>query len=348
MVTRVLSFAPSVVTGNDFIPDASDITYVEVAKLFTEETCQQKALEVHHFDVVIMPSDDLEEHRGVAVFFYALRFLKDEASIVWVHEPSWYPYISKMIEVNGGAVFQTVSSLFECKMVKYTRPNMCFMTMILGDVYKTKVAIGTQSKAEYAKAAGYPLEAVETMPEGLDLEGRPMSWARILLFKHYLEKYEYIFYVDGDTILLNDTFAPEMMLALMKHDQHTLLLGRDHNAENCGVMLVRRSPELIDLLDRMWACTYCINHIWWENKAFVDLYAKDEQVRNIVRVIPKNHCNLINAYVSNYKKNWLIHFAGVRNDLTGQMTRHYKQKRQDVRFSIDMFKSYIECVKELN
>lgn len=332
-MTLVLSFSP------DYIEDGAELHYFDQADLFTDRAKEQ--LSKHHFDKVVL--NQQEPHLGVAVFFYVLRFLKDEARIVWASNsgPIW---IDQLLGENvmSNVIFQKMHG-----EIIYHRPNMCLMTMILGEAYKAKVELGTASKKDYAEATGMKLEAVEEMPPGLNLEGRPMSWARILLFKHYLEKYEYIFYVDGDTILLNDTFAPEMMLVLMQ-EQHKMLVCQDQNGQNLGVMLIKRSPELIALLDRMWACTYCINHMWWENKAFIDLYAKHEDVRKIVRVIPKPYTPIINAYVNNYKSGWLIHFAGIRNDLPGHMNRHYRDKRQKMKYNTCLSETYWQLFASLH
>lgn len=321
----------------NFTKNDNGLSVVALSDLFTHET--RTMLKNRSFDTCILPKF-ADTQQATATFFYILRFLEDTAIITFADKES---FDNLAFVVANDCIFKRTGD----NKLLYTRPSLCLFTLTLGDNYRRIVEAGTLSKQAYADVAGYPLEIITEIPADMDIEGRPMSWAKLPLFQRCFQKYNYIFHIDADTVILNDTFTPEMMLVLM-HPKQTMLLCHDINGPNCGVILMKKSRELFTLLDRMWACTYCINHCWWENKAFIDLYNNDEGVRDIVHLVPQAHCNLINAYQNNYNRNWLIHFAGVRANLGGQMHKQHSYHRMTVQYDTSMFRQFLEYSRSIH
>lgn len=57
--------------------------------------------------------------------------------------------------------------------------------------------------------------------------------------------------------------------------QHPEGLPSRGEVENAGVILARRSPELLEFLRAVWRRTEYTDHNWWENAAILDLLGRE-------------------------------------------------------------------------
>jgi hypothetical protein len=78
---------------------------------------------------------------------------------------------------------------------------------------------------------------------------RPTSWSKLLAMRKYLPQYDFLFYVDVDTIITNVDVKLEDIVDY-GYDQ---ILAADRNGLNCGVWLIRNTPWSLWFLDEMWA-----------------------------------------------------------------------------------------------
>lgn len=64
------------------------------------------------------------------------------------------------------------------------------------------------NKVQYAQRHGY------TFIDASDLldASRPASWSKIVAVKHYLQEFEWVFWVDADTVITNSSIKVESLL----------------------------------------------------------------------------------------------------------------------------------------
>ena len=101
------------------------------------------------------------------------------------------------------------------------------------------------NKQAYADRHGYD---VIVDGEIID-DSRPTSWSKLLAMRKYLPYYDFLFYVDVDTIITNVDVKLEDIVDY-GYDQ---ILAADRNGLNCGVWLIRNTPWSMWFLDEMWA-----------------------------------------------------------------------------------------------
>jgi len=185
------------------------------------------------------------------------------------------------------------------------RVGIC--TLMIGHEYKNTINKCTQTQVAYASKHSYDRITDETVYDPT----RPISWSKIHLIKKYLKDYDYLLWMDADVMVINSNVKIETFLM-----DEFLLLGRDLNTLNCGMMLLRNCPKTFEFLDDVWSQTEFINHPWWEQAAVIHLYPK---YKSDIKVIPRELCHTFNAYDKSIdrfypwvKGDWVVHFAGLR------------------------------------
>jgi hypothetical protein len=150
---------------------------------------------------------------------------------------------------------------------------------------------------------------------------RPPSWYKIeLVLQEFKKGYDCVMWVDADTMVVNfnhDFFS-------MLNDTHNIFLSEDTNGINMGVVVWKNTPEVVEILNKIWSMKEFINHTWWEQGAFRNLYDSNwKDIKNIVQFIPQN---ILNAYdYGSYglpphpegeinPKSFIAHFPGWNKD----------------------------------
>jgi hypothetical protein len=193
-------------------------------------------------------------------------------------------------------------------------------------------AASVANKQAYADRHGYD---VIVDSEIID-ESRPTSWSKLLAMRKYLPYYDYLFYVDVDTIIANVDVKLEDIVDY-GYDQ---ILAADRNGLNCGVWLIRNTPWSLWFLDEMWAqeqlvapSTRVLFH--YEQRAMHYLYqsrvwrrgVKGEPYKgaNTIRARTKvvNSC-VFNSLPAWYVKgDFVVHLAGLKGIAKCLAFRHY-------------------------
>ena len=198
-------------------------------------------------------------------------------------------------------------------------------------------AASVANKQQYADRHGY-----DVIVDGdvID-ETRPTSWSKLLAMRKYLPYYDYLFYVDADTLVTN----PELKLEDIVDYGYDQILAADRNGLNCGVWLIRNTPWSLWFLDEMWAQTQLVNpqtfvlfhyeqramHYLYQSKVWTasvkqPAYQQANTVRARTKVI--NAC-VFNSYPAWYRKDdFIVHLAGLKGIAKCLTFRHYYQKAQ--------------------
>ena len=148
----------------------------------------------------------------------------------------------------------------------------------------------------------------------LDLR-RPPAWSKVRLMQRILEedKPDILAWLDADTIITNNQIEISSVMALVDEDKD-LLLSRDRNNLNTGVMFARGTEWTRNFLKRVYRQRRFINHRWWEQMAIIHLFTKKKKVREKIAVLGASHQYLLNATPGCWTEtSFLVHFAGARN-----------------------------------
>ena len=188
------------------------------------------------------------------------------------------------------------------------------------------IAQSLVNKALYATHHGYTLLVYPRQDTD-----RPHSWSKIKTIRQAIlsERYDWLFWLDSDTVITNFTISVESILPSERHVH--FILGLDCNGVNMGVMLIRSSSLALGVLERVYHGKHVtddsIRNVWWEQYSFHQILAKDDEVVNMTKVVPQH---VFNAYpddlpcVGNGSHPWapgdfIIHMPSLsherRNDL---------------------------------
>lgn len=119
---------------------------------------------------------------------------------------------------------------------------------------------------------------------------RPASWYKIpLILEQFTNNYEYVMWIDADALIINYSYNINDII----NEEHSIYLCEDMNGFNCGVMIWKNTSFTQNILTQMWNMTQFINHIWWEQAAFIELYNTNIDLQRIVCKVPQY---IMNAY----------------------------------------------------
>jgi len=186
-------------------------------------------------------------------------------------------------------------------------------SLILGDDYKKSMRLCTKTQEEHATRHGYTRITDESCWD----QSRAHSWSKIPLLQKYLHDHDYLFWLDADVMIMNPERKIEEFINLLPPDKF-LLIGHDINVINAGIFILRNCPLAHEFLADTWAKTQYINHPWWENAAFIDLW-NSPKYRPFIEVIPRKYIQIMNAYdrIVDHQMHWrpgdwALHLAGLR------------------------------------
>jgi hypothetical protein len=186
-------------------------------------------------------------------------------------------------------------------------------SLVLGDEYKEKVKLCTESQRKYVEKNEYKMITDETVYDS----SRSPAWSKISLLQKYMKEYDYLIWFDADIMIMNDERRIEDFINLLPNDKF-LLIGRDFNNLNSGLFVIRNCPEALQFLDEVWSKTEYLNHEWWEQAAIIDLYSS--KYRKKIEVIPHKYISIMNAYDQRVDSkvfwrpgDFCVHFAGIHD-----------------------------------
>jgi len=231
------------------------------------------------------------------------------------------------------------------KQMDTKKPSIAILTFCVGADYKKAMEPGLASKRAYAAKHGY---AFHTGGEDVWDRDRPIPWSKFNFIQKYLNDYDYLFWSDADAIILDQETPLEMqILPLLPPSKDMLWTFDACNHYNNGHLLIRgRSAWMRDYLQRAYAETDLMYHIWWDNAAMIKLFETN--------VVDKAHIETchdhwkFNSYVFGprdtandpacrlYKPgDFLIHFAGVYDHWNIYRMMLYVQARHKCQAPLD-------------
>jgi hypothetical protein len=149
--------------------------------------------------------------------------------------------------------------------------SIAILTFAVGADYCKAMEPGMASKRAYAARHGYTF-----LEGGADVWDRkkPIPWSKIRFILKYLDKYDYVFWSDGDVLITNPDLRLEDVVLPVLPTGKDMLWCRDAcgNLNNGNVLFRGKSAWARDFLERCYAQNDLMHHIWWDNAAFCRLY----------------------------------------------------------------------------
>lgn len=121
---------------------------------------------------------------------------------------------------------------------------------------------------EYCKKHGYDFDCKTQA-----YKERPPAWSKIrFLIDAMNEDYDWLVWIDADAHFSNHDVKIESFI----RGDNNFIFSEVNGLLNSGVFLVKCCLESQIMLDRVYSMDEYINHVWWENKAFIELWNTGE------------------------------------------------------------------------
>jgi hypothetical protein len=140
--------------------------------------------------------------------------------------------------------------------------NKVLVTLAIGK-YVRLMEFARPSLANYAKTWGYDLIEITHSWD----TSRPHAWTKILAIRELLDRYDFVFYVDSDALILRND---EDIESEFDHD-FAWPVGpvNGKTCPNAGIMAIRSSTRTKQLFDLAYQQEDLIFNGWWEQAALL-------------------------------------------------------------------------------
>ena len=180
-------------------------------------------------------------------------------------------------------------------------------------------AWSSPNKRRYCGHHGY--EFIERT-DGVD-PSRPPSWSKILFVKEHLPHFDWLFWTDADSLIMNNAMRLEQFIEdgcdmVLTHDD----FGVGKYVVSMGQFLIRSSDWSMRFLDEVWQQTQFVTDRMWEQAA-VQFLLEQQDLSEHVCVVTQRR---FNSYMHNYRKgDFLLHFAMQPPEARRQLMQVWQQ-----------------------
>lgn len=176
------------------------------------------------------------------------------------------------------------------------RPAKRVICSLARNHHRQLLAVAAPTYAAYAHRWGWDV-VLSTEDLG---EGRPPSWMKVRLAIELLQRYETVWWIDCDAIIVDlerdvtGELQPARELHLARHAQPN---DPDNPVPNFGVFLVQRSAWSLEFLQRLWAQEAYVEHNWWENAALLHLlgWSLEPPFRRVRESVDLDHVGVLSV-----------------------------------------------------
>jgi len=209
------------------------------------------------------------------------------------------------------------------------------MKLALATLYTAEIArmaeLTNPSKRAYCERWGYDFACFEGT---LDPE-RPPAWSKVLFVRSLLDRYDWVFWLDADALVMN----PDVALEGLLDPRYSLILVKQPGPDpfgnlhlNTGSFFVRSDDWSRGFLDDLYRQSEFIEHPCWEQEAFMHLYRERPDVRERVKVeVDAREFNSIaNSYV---KGDFVFHAISPMRTEAGKIQLIERVREEDARIS---------------
>lgn len=264
--------------------------------------------------------------KGLGDFLRNVKYIHTEVSHKAIYTGQvLYNELNNFVVSNG---FELKNRLnFNCwqeDAVYFKKNNYAMITFCGGENYKNKMKIGIDSKRKYCAKNNIDFILDDENSSYYD-KTRPFSWNKILMIKHYLKLYNFLFWSDADVLIKNMNFNLDKYIQEKDTSNYSFIFTRCFNSINAGNFLIKNCPETFDMLDLIYNQTQYIHHGWWEQMAIIHLL--ENNIEFSKRCYIEKNNRLFNSYSTELKEvghdeykykdgDFLIHYCGLGAEKT--------------------------------
>jgi hypothetical protein len=207
------------------------------------------------------------------------------------------------------------------------------MKLALATLYTAEIArmaeLTNPSKRAYCERWGYDFACFEGT---LDPD-RPPAWSKVLFVRKLLDRYDWVFWLDADALVMNPDVAFENLL----DPRYSLILVKQPGPDpfgrlhlNTGSFFIRSDEWSKGFLDDLYRQREFIEHPCWEQEAFMHLYQHRPEVRERIKVeVDAREFNSIaNSYV---KGDFVFHAINPLRTESGKIQLIERVRADDAR-----------------
>jgi len=167
------------------------------------------------------------------------------------------------------------------------RMRICLVTLATPNILPY-ARYGLTNKRAYARMHGYCFHAYGEVADTT----RAPAWSKIQLILRHLEDFDWVFWTDADSLLMNHGVRLESFLQVPSEIDMVLTTG-PRDAFNTGQWFVRSSQFSRMLLAAIWenAGGWWYEKNPWEQQALIDLVARNPAWRDRMHVVPVRSMN---------------------------------------------------------
>ena len=215
------------------------------------------------------------------------------------------------------AFYLSISSLF-CHQIDIT-------TMSIGDDYQVFTYPCYENKKAYCEKHGYNFHYYT---ESKDLS-KPIPWTKVKIIQELFQdpNIEWVFWTDADSLIMN----PDIRLESFIDRRYDMIVASDFNDINTGQFFIRNCKWSRDFLERVYTNEGFIDHGWWEQDSFIDLYYNNKKDRRHIKILSQRCMNSYDPDTFSDKKiawksgDFIIHFAGIKGQKLINLILKYSQ-----------------------
>lgn len=181
--------------------------------------------------------------------------------------------------------------------------KICVLSLAVGDQFRYTVRYGIQTRIEYCNKHKYDYIEDESVVDW----SRPLQWAKILLILKYLPEYDYVVWIDADTLIMNPEVRLEERIDRLLGPEKEVMYTTGHSWVNNGIIFVKNTQfmreyfqEVYNHTDQVCREQGSMDYLWRENW---------KNCREKVVVVENQR--EFNSFWDNYEwGDFIIHFPG--------------------------------------
>mmetsp|Transcript_18188 Transcript_18188/g.35723 ORF Transcript_18188/g.35723 Transcript_18188/m.35723 type:complete len:394 (-) Transcript_18188:225-1406(-) len=178
---------------------------------------------------------------GFVIYYYLVRMVNTPLQLRLDAPQRFCPYLdTSAIELRRAGLPNSMKS---------SKMKLGIVTFF-GNMDPEMRAASIANKETYAARHGYDVIVAD---EDID-KSRPAAWSKFIILKKYLDKYQYLMWMDADALFMNMTIRVEDLI----DSHHELFFARDEADINSGIFLIRNSEWSKWWLDQAWDQTWLI------------------------------------------------------------------------------------------
>lgn len=205
-----------------------------------------------------------------------------------------------------------LSMLFANVSAETSKNPKIAIVSLYNEGYKHIGQYSDKNKTRYAKKHNYDIFIYH---DTLDTT-RPVPWSKILAIQKHLSDYDWIYWSDADSLIMNMNIKLESLI----DDTYNMVISKEeaNGNLNTGSFLIKNCEWSKKLLQRIYDQTYFINHEYWEQAALGYILKIDSALLDKVKVLKQRALNSHVMYPecpgSMFQRgDFILHFYGEWN-----------------------------------